>query len=435
MAYIDKLLNKFNKAKSAVNSIKGITSKIQSINYETTMDSLGDAQKMAEQYIDARRSTLEESIKNSSNSMHEVTGGTPPKRANQLVYPVHERLDNYLLFKIRPRRARADFTNHPVHSWRTVALYVPDAIISQAAVQYRSEGVSTFSRGAVELLDNLTSAESIKDFFSIENGEVVKKLATKAVQNARNAATGGLSNIRFGRASTPLQEQMLDGVPFRSWDFTFDFWPKSALEAEEVNKIIYAFRSSMLPDVYGESFDFAQYSHLEGDETKFKEIYKKATAVGGSKEVASQSGDTNSSYFNYPNVFEISFNGKMGKKVDGFLPAVCTNAQVDYTGGQKFSTFADGQPVHIQLTLNFLEIKTMTLGNYEATRGTNGFDMADPSSTFNDASSGKIKGENQFEKNFKSWINKNGYADVKMPENHTNHAAEYPEGDDQFGKQ
>ena len=50
------------------------------------------------------------------------------------------------------------------------------------------------------------------------------------------------------------------------------------------------------------------------------------------------------------------------------MPAVCTNAQVDYTGGQKFSTFADGQPVHIQLTLNFLEIKTMTLGNYQAIR-------------------------------------------------------------------
>ena len=48
------------------------------------------------------------------------------------------------------------------------------------------------------------------------------------------------------------------------------------------------------------------------------------------------------------------------------MPAVCTNAQVDYTGGQKFSTFADGQPVHIQLTLNFLEIKTLTLGNYQA---------------------------------------------------------------------
>ena len=73
----------------------------------------------------------------------------------------------------------------------------------------------------------------------------------------------------------------------------------------------------------------------------------------------------NASWFNYPNVFDISFVGPLGNKIDGFLPAVCASAQVDYTGGQKFATFDDGQPVKIQLTLNFLEIKAMTLGNYE----------------------------------------------------------------------
>jgi len=72
----------------------------------------------------------------------------------------------------------------------------------------------------------------------------------------------------------------------------------------------------------------------------------------------------NASYYNYPNIFEIYLSGPIADKVDGFLPAYCTNAQVDYTGGQKFSTFDDGMPVHIQLTLNFLEIKAMTLGNY-----------------------------------------------------------------------
>ena len=65
-------------------------------------------------------------------------------------------------------------------------------------------------------------------------------------------------------------------------------------------------------------------------------------------------------------IFNIKFEGPLATKIDGFLPAVCANAQVDYTGGQKFSTFYDGQPSHIQLTLNFLEIQTMTLGNYES---------------------------------------------------------------------
>ena len=131
-------------------------------------------------------------------------------------------------------------------------------------------------------------------------------------------------------------------------------------EANNVNKIIYVFRSSMLPDAYSEklSADITPFDLIGGEDEK------DALAVTDQQlEV-----ETNASYFNYPNVFDISFEGPLGDKIDGFLPAVCTTANVDYTGGQKFSTFADGQPVHIQLTLNFLEIKTMTLGNYEAVR-------------------------------------------------------------------
>jgi hypothetical protein len=190
---------------------------------------------------------------------------------------------------------------------------------------------------------------------------------------------GGLTNLKAGRASNPLQEQFLDGVPFRSWDFTFDFWAKSADEAAMVNEIIYTFRSSMLPDAYSESFDILKDGEgMFGKDfdPKMKQVVKDA--------------DLNASYFNYPNVFEISFEGPMGSKVDGFLPAVCTNAQVDYTGGQKFSTFADGNPVHIQLTLNFLEIKTMTLGNYESISPTAVYDGSRPYTTdtaFNASSS------------------------------------------------
>tara|TARA_B100000073_G_scaffold346197_1_gene357018 strand:- start:1261 stop:1698 length:438 start_codon:yes stop_codon:yes gene_type:complete len=116
----------------------------------------------------------------------------------------------------------------------------------------------------------------------------------------------------------------------------------------------------MLPDAYSEviSIDGTPFDLIGGeDEDKLAEFKDKVKDV-----------EVNASYFNYPNIFEIYFEGPLGNKIDGFLPAVCANAQVDYTGGQKFSTFSDGQPVHIQLTLNFLEIKTMTLGNYEAIR-------------------------------------------------------------------
>jgi len=344
MAYIDKLLNKFNKVKNAVNSIKGIQSKIQSINYTTAIDALGLEKGAAEDLINSRRSSLEKQL--SSSGMARGHSAKPPSvRGTNIVYPFHDRLENYLVFDIRPRKARGEFVSHAVHKNRTIALYVPDAVISQAAVTYRNEGINTFQRTIDDLITNFEGFDG-----SITEG--AKKMGTKFLQNAVNSMQGGLTNLKAGRATNPLQEQFLDGVPFRSWDFTFDFWAKSADEAAMVNEIIYTFRSSMLPDAYSESFDF---DSVQGD----------GKITPAQKQVV-KDADLNASYFNYPNVFEISFEGPMGSKVDGFLPAVCTNAQVDYTGGQKFSTFADGNPVHIQLTLNFLEIKTMTLGNYES---------------------------------------------------------------------
>ena len=348
MAYIDKLLNKFNKVKNAVNSIKGIQSKIQSINYTTAIDALGIEKGAAEELINSRRNSLEKQL--SSSGMARGHSSKPPSvKGTNIDYPFHDRLENYLVFDIRPRKARGEFVSHAVHKKRTIALYIPDALISQAAVTYRNEGVNSFQRTIDDLISNFEGFDG-----SITEG--AKKMGTKFLQNAVNTMQGGLTNLKAGRASNPLQEQFLDGVPFRSWDFTFDFWPKSTSEAAMVNEIIYTFRSSMLPDAYSESFDITKENSekLLGREfdPKMKEVIKDA--------------DLNASYFNYPNVFEITFEGPMGSKVDGFLPAVCTNAQVDYTGGQKFSTFEDGQPVHIQLTLNFLEIKTMTLGNYES---------------------------------------------------------------------
>ena len=62
MAYIDKLLNKFNKVKNAVNSIKGIQSKIQSINYTSAIDALGIEKDAVDNLIETRRTTLEKQI-------------------------------------------------------------------------------------------------------------------------------------------------------------------------------------------------------------------------------------------------------------------------------------------------------------------------------------------------------------------------------------
>ena len=43
-----------------------------------------------------------------------------------------------------------------------------------------------------------------------------------------------------------------------------------------------------------------------------------------------------------------------------------TKCDVDHTGGQKFSTHMDGQPMKSTITMEFLEIKILSQDNYLA---------------------------------------------------------------------
>ena len=87
MAYIDKLLNKFNKAKQAINSLKGIQSKIQSINYTTALDALGESQDKAKTLLDSRRTSLQKSLSGAGQIGANYCKEPPKVRGGDLVYP------------------------------------------------------------------------------------------------------------------------------------------------------------------------------------------------------------------------------------------------------------------------------------------------------------------------------------------------------------
>ena len=356
---IDKLISKFEKAKKSVNSIKGIRSKIQAFNYTTATDALDKTKRLEYEALVKRRKDKNNLVKggDAKNEVARRYGEKAPKDVGaQIIYPEYDALSNWIVFTSMPRRDRLDAREtstgkkHPVFTEREVALYVPDTLISQAGVTYTADGISATQRALASIGEAAMQGDLLGKGMQ-ETGKII----TKFIGESFNKATGGYFNATRGRAGNPLQEQLLTGIPFRSWDFTFDFFPKTPNEAKKVNEIIYFFRSSMLPDAYTASF---------------KDLIGQG---GGGKDKGEV--DTNASYLNYPNIFNIRFEGPLGGKIDGFLPAVCATAQVDYAGGQKFSTHHDGQPMHIQLTLNFLEIQTMTLGNYEGVVGKN---LGDP---------------------------------------------------------
>ena len=109
MAKIDKLLDKFNKVKNAVNSLKGISSKIQGINYTSAIDSLGADAEFARSLLVSRQKSLKQSLKSARAKNH--VKQTPETMGNMLIYPKSETLANYITFDIAPRQHRDNSTS------------------------------------------------------------------------------------------------------------------------------------------------------------------------------------------------------------------------------------------------------------------------------------------------------------------------------------
>ena len=224
-------------------------------------------------------------------------------------------------------------------------MYVPDTLISQANVRYREQSVGDFARAIMDVVNQSSVGDAMN-----QTGEQMNTVLTGMAFKGLQGVSSGLVGLSKGVAINPQMEQMLDGIPFRSWDFTFDFYPKSEDEAERVREIIYTFRSSMLPNTGSMKIEGADLNPLafqEDGQIGLNENFSFGELV------LDDDLDTQQNAFNYPNIFDIYFAGPLANNIDGFLPAICTNAQVDYTGGQKFSTHYDGMPKHIQLTLKF----------------------------------------------------------------------------------
>jgi len=81
---------------------------------------------------------------------------------------------------------------------------------------------------------------------------------------------------------------------------------------------------------------------------KFKEHMHPETAAGGA-------------FFLYPSEFEIAyyFNNAENPYFNKIAACALTDMQVDY-GGDQFSSFSNGAPTEINLTLSFRELELIT---------------------------------------------------------------------------
>ena len=333
MPSLSKIIKKINQAKAAINSVKGIKSKLESINWESVADAdeLKEQAEKARRLLSDRKASLEKAL-DPNNAKKRKSKKSPPSGFIELEYPLHDKLENHIVFTTRPRRERSqsnrgqnllNFSDPQLE----IYLHVPDDLNSTSMVGYETGEVGLMTRGLVEAFNQENFIQGLS-----KGMDALVAAGSKMFGDMLNGLSGNNMYFLQGKAKNPMQEQMLKGVDFRTFAFTYIFVPKSQEEAEMVNQIIYGFRSAMLPDTY-------------------------APLGGGNLEAEA--------FFNYPNTFEIEFDGPIANKVDGFLPSVLTKCDVNHTGGLKFSTYRDGMPIKTQMSLEFTEIRILTQENYQ----------------------------------------------------------------------
>lgn len=131
-----------------------------------------------------------------------------------------------------------------------------------------------------------------------------------------------LLSAQSGLASNPKKENLFKSVDFRTFTFEYQFFPRSAQEAEYVQNIIYEFKYHMHPE------------------------YK----------------DDNNFLFIYPSEFDIFYynNGQENLHLHRHTSCVLTEMNVNYTPNALFNTFAGGMPTQINIQMTFKELAILT---------------------------------------------------------------------------
>jgi len=327
MASVNKFLSKLNQATTALKSVKGISSKIFGTGYQTNVST-------QEQDVEIERRRLQErakALKSKNVGLNMIPNYeakiNPSLPATELVYPKDNPVDNYIHFTIQPRKKREGSSGKNALSdgLTEIYLYAPNVKNDAPSISYNNIEFGNVQR---DILDG--GLPDIDGGLSAEGREMLAKSLGRLISL-------GTNDFAEDRTFNPQKEVMFEGIQFRTFDMAFQFRPNSVDETEEINNIIWAFKTAMLPD----TFQLAQ--SLGKDAEEFSE-----------------------NYFNLPNSVNIEWVGAIKERIDGFLPSFITNVSVQYNGGNKLETFSDGMPLVVDMNLSFVENVLMTQENYQS---------------------------------------------------------------------
>jgi hypothetical protein len=218
-----------------------------------------------------------------------------------------------------------------------VKLYLPIALTQADGLSYAQPELGPFGAGAAAamgqgkgILETLGEAaeKGFSNMADMVAGNLQGAAAGLALQRtaaAMNSTAGNAASLAFGVTVNPNARTVFKGVNIREFAFQFKFIPKSSLEAKEVEKIIKRFRSYAYPDTI----------NIAGVNAGYK----------------------------YPHMFELDLfyeneagvKKRVGTKMKKcHLKAISTNYN-----SSSMAFHPDGYPVEIDLSLSFVEERTL----------------------------------------------------------------------------
>jgi hypothetical protein len=199
-----------------------------------------------------------------------------------------------------------------------IALYIPNQLNVRYSVGWGEEDTLAFSalaRGAEEI-----GRAFSKDINAKRTGGLVGEVLAAAAINA--APFGKEQALAAGLAVNPKKEQAFKNVDFRTFTFDYQFSPRSSAEAQNVLNIVRAFKYHMHPEFKSED----QFLYV------------------------------------YPSEFDIAYYKGINENlaIHRHTSCVLTEMNVNYTPNGSFSTFADGTPTQINMSLTFRELQLLS---------------------------------------------------------------------------
>lgn len=192
-----------------------------------------------------------------------------------------------------------------------IALYVPN----EMSVRYSANW------GAEDLAGSNALA-AISENIPLGPNQVGAGASYAAGLALKTPGVGGLVSKASGTAANPKKEQLFQEVDFRTFNFNYQFFPRSSQESRNIQEIIKTFKLHMHPE--------------------FRDAYH--------------------FLYIYPSEFDIYYyqNGKENMNLHRHTSCVLTDMTVTYSPQGTFSTFADGMPTQINVSMTFKELALLS---------------------------------------------------------------------------